>query len=246
MDQMRDLKEGNANLAPSADKQRDFWDAWNKTHRLKPPDAFMARQREVAVQWATHTRPLSILEVGCGTGWLCDSLRQYGGVTGIDLSPASIEEARGRFPGIRFFQGDFECMEFDAHDFVISADVIAHVVDQERFVQKVAKWTRPGGTFVLMTQNPFVWNRSSYLMPQGEGQIRAWPSLRRVACLLRPWFRIRHVSSIVPGGDMGVLRLANSKLVTGGLRRLIGPRLATELYEGALIGRELVVVSTRR
>ncbi len=243
---MRTPVEAEVCKTPPKDLQREFWDGWNATFRLKTPDEFMERQRAVAMAWAAKLGAGTILEVGCGTGWLCDALSRYGKVTGIDLSPASIREARARFSGITFLEGDFQHMDLPPHDLVVSADVIAHVENQLRFVEKVATWTRPGGTFVLMTQNPFVWSRSSYLMPQGRGQIRNWPPLDRLRRMLGPWFSIQLVSSIVPGGDLGILRYVNHRIVAGGLRRLLGRRLTTSLYERALLGRELVVVSKRR
>jgi 2-polyprenyl-3-methyl-5-hydroxy-6-metoxy-1,4-benzoquinol methylase len=126
------------------------------------------------------------------------------------------------------------------------SSVISHVADQRRFVERVAGWVRPGGAFLLMTQNAFVWSRSSYLSPPGAGQIRDWPSLRRLRGLLAPWFTIRHVSTIVPGGDRGILRVANHRLVKGLLRRMFGGDLTTRLYERGFVGRELVLVAERK
>ena len=42
-------------------------------------------------------------------------------------------------------------------DLVVSADVISHVGDQQAFVDRVTALLRPGGTFLLMTQNGPVW-----------------------------------------------------------------------------------------
>lgn len=242
----RPAADPQGSAPPPKELQREFWDGWNAAHRLKDPDVYMSRQRDVACALAARMPRGRILEVGCGTGWLCGALAPFGDVTGIDLSPASIAQAKARYPGLTFIEGDIESIELDAFDFVVSADVISHVADQQRFVERIAKWTRPGGTFLLMTQNPFVWRRSSYLAPQAAGQIRNWPSLHRVRALLAPFFTIRSTTSIVPGGDRGILRALNGRVGGGMVRKLLGEANVTALYERAFIGREMVIVAERR
>ena len=85
---------------PSLGEQQEFWDGWNSQWRFGDVDTFMARQAEVAV--ATCRRldlaQACILEVGCGTGWLGARLAGFGQVTGVDLSPRSIDEGQQRYP----------------------------------------------------------------------------------------------------------------------------------------------------
>ncbi len=127
---------------------------------------------------------------------------------------------------------------------MVSADAIAHVADQAGFVARVAEVLRPAGVFLLMTQNAFVWTRSSTLAPRGAGQLRDWPSLGRLRHLLGPSFRITRVGSIVPGGDQGVLR-ASAWAMRGAAALRLG-RLVVPVLEHARIGRELVITATRR
>lgn len=170
---------------PSDLEQRDFWNQWNRTYRLKEMDPFMRRQCDIALHWAERHKPRRILDVGCGTGWLAAALSHFGAVTGVDLSPESIAIAREKHPHITFHSGDFVSMPLGGqYELIVSADVIAHVPDQPAFVNKVASLQAPGGLFLLMTQNPFVWNRSSYLRPQGKGQIRDWLPLGEIRQLL--------------------------------------------------------------
>src|SRR5690606_24798056 len=116
----------------------------------------------------------------------------------VDLSPQSIGIASQRYPSIQFAAGDFNSMDLSGnYSFIVSADTIAHVDDQSLFIEKVAMLMPRGGLFLLMTQNPFVWNRSSQLRPAPDGQIRNWPTLRTLRRMLRKRFEILHVSSIV-------------------------------------------------
>ena len=172
--------------SPSVEAQRVWWDEWNRVHRSRELDdlgTLANRQADKARDCAARLklRGARILDLGCGTGWLGASLREFGEVTGTDLSPAAIERGRELFPGLDLRVCDFGALELiGTFDLVVSADVIAHVADQEAFVDRVAALLKPGGTFLLMTQNPFVWNRSSYLAPKGDGQIRDWPSLGKI------------------------------------------------------------------
>jgi hypothetical protein len=93
-----------------------------------------------------------------------------------------------------------------------------------------------------MTQNGFVWHRSSALNSVGEGQIRNWPSLRDLRTMLRAsGFSVIRVSSIQPAGDRGVLRVLNSRALRGGFKLLgLGARWRSAL-ERARLGRDLVI-----
>jgi 2-polyprenyl-3-methyl-5-hydroxy-6-metoxy-1,4-benzoquinol methylase len=231
---------------PDIRTQAEFWDSWNSEHLPEGHlDDLTRRQADIATAVANTLKRPRILEVGCGTGWLCEQLQQFGSVTGTDLSPASIYRAARRMPAGTFVAGDFLSLDLKGpFDVILSADVLAHVADQRAFIQRIAGLLRPGGKFVLMTQNGFVWRRPSHLAPQQPGQLRNWPSLKCLRQLLATSFTIDRVGSIVPGGDRGVLRIA--RLMRGGCSALgMGARAVT-LLEVARVGRELTVVATRR
>lgn len=232
---------------PTQDEQREFWDSWNSQNRTRGIDPFMQRQLDVALTWMPKGSP-RILEVGCGTGWLSAKMLPFGEVVGTDLSPQSIAEAQRAYPGVSFVACDFAALPISGKfDFVVSADTIAHVPDQRAFIDKIAGLMNPGGLFVLMTQNPYIWHRSSYLQPQGKGQIRSWPSLSKIRTMLKGEFNIVHQSSIVPGGDTGLLlRIAHSYKLKTLLKLAFGEERLTRIYERLLVGRELVVVARRR
>ncbi len=113
------------------------------------------------------------------------------------------------------------------------------------FANRVAQLLRPGGLFILMTQNPFVWNRSSRLSKKDDRQIRNWPPLGRLRELLDNQFSVLHVSSIVPGGDQGVLQAREQQVRRVARFASWSASRATALYEDWLIGRELIVIGKR-
>ena len=129
--------------------------AWGKR------SSFQLHQQEVAHAAAAcaaagleDERPLRILDFGCGTGWLGASLTSFGDVTGIDLSPAAIEHGRQEFPDVHLIAGSFTDEALvEPFDLIISSGVIAHVSDQQEYIPRAADLLRPGGIFLLMTQN---------------------------------------------------------------------------------------------
>lgn len=87
------------------------------------------------------SRP-SVLELGCGSGALMVSLLERGAtrVSGIDLSPASIEIARrraeeaGASAGTTFEVGDGASIDLERHDWVVLDRVICCYRDVDRLL----------------------------------------------------------------------------------------------------------------
>ncbi|HVF88473.1 MAG TPA: class I SAM-dependent methyltransferase [Blastocatellia bacterium] len=104
-----------------------------------------------------------LLEVGCGTGTdLLQFARGGALVTGLDLTPRSLEIARRRFDlyGMagEFANGDAENLSFpdETFDVVYSFGVIHHTPDTERAACEIHRVLRKGGQAIVM-----LYNRSS-------------------------------------------------------------------------------------
>jgi 2-polyprenyl-3-methyl-5-hydroxy-6-metoxy-1,4-benzoquinol methylase len=233
--------------------ERRYWDEWNRRWRSRENvDPFMERQRDIAVSIAgkTGSRDLRILDVGCGTGWLGNSLLSFGQVWGADLSADAIAEGARRHPRVSLICGDFLTVDIPGpFDLVVTADGIAHMPDHAACIARVADLIKPGGTFLLMTENPGVWQRRSTLRPLPPSVPHArpedWPSLSALRRLLRTAFTIQCVTSIEPGGDRGVLWWVENRYVRGGMSRLLGRARWRSLLESVGLGRELVIVARR-
>lgn len=234
------------------ESERLYWDDWNTRYRVDSElTPLNRRQLEVAtglclelgLSTAQNSR---ILEIGCGTGWLSNALAKFGSVEGIDPSPAAIEWGQRHFPAVRLRVGEFETMPIAGQfDLIVCSEVLAHVPDQQRFVDRIVSLLKPGGALLLITQNGFVWRRSSYLLPPAKGLRRNWPSVSELRRLLRA-LEIQRVASIDPGGDRGVLMAV--KLSTNWRIRRVAPRIADAVYaawERVLAGRDLVVVARK-
>lgn len=247
--------EGCRDNNPPRAAQVGFWNEWNTSHLASTTqrDSFQIQQREAAsavvarAAQRTQDRPLRILDFGCGTGWLGAELAVYGEVTGIDLSPAAIQHGQQEYPALHLMAGDFDDPRLvGPFDVIISSDVIAHVADQQRYIARAAELLRPGGIFFLMTQNSFVWHRTSDLRPQGQGQIRNWPTLAFLQKVLAAnEFMVLRVRSIQPAGDRGILRVLNNRWLRGGFL-LLGLRRAWKAtLERLLLGRDFTIEARR-
>lgn len=98
-----------------------------------------------------------VLEVGCGTGTdLVQFARAGARVTGVDLTPRSIEIARLRFGVYKltgeFAIGDCEALSFPdaSFDAVYSFGVLHHTPDTARAIREIHRVLRPGGTAIVM------------------------------------------------------------------------------------------------
>jgi 2-polyprenyl-3-methyl-5-hydroxy-6-metoxy-1,4-benzoquinol methylase len=158
--------------------QRRFWNEWNAATRERALDEISMRQAQVVRGWLGELglRNCTILEIGCGAGWFCPMLAEFGRVTGTDLSDKVLERARVRAPEVEFVAGDFMALDFgqNAFDVAVALEVIAHVPDQTAFVAKIAYHLRPGGYLMMATQNKPVLQRFNRVPPPGRGQLRQW------------------------------------------------------------------------
>src|SRR5262245_57005016 len=102
--------------------QQSFWNGWNASISKEVLDNASKRQAEVICGWleALGRRNLDIVEVGCGSGWLCPLLTRFGRVTGTDLSDQGLVRARQRAPEVTFLRGDFMDMDFAANSFDVA------------------------------------------------------------------------------------------------------------------------------
>lgn len=105
-----------------------------------------------------------VLEIGCGRGdfsiWLAGRYPQAE-VTGVDFSETAIATARQRAAssgsGSRFKVEDAEALSFadGSFDYVISCECLEHVPRPEQMALEIHRILRPGGQFILTTENYF-------------------------------------------------------------------------------------------
>lgn len=88
------------------------------------------------------------LDLCCGQGIVAAGMARAGAqVKGLDFSPAMLELARERVPGVDFVEGDAMNLPFEAKSFdaVTIGFGILHVPDAERALAEAHRVLRPGG-----------------------------------------------------------------------------------------------------
>jgi 2-polyprenyl-6-hydroxyphenyl methylase / 3-demethylubiquinone-9 3-methyltransferase len=110
------------------------------------------------VAGAFGPRPVDVLDIGCGGGFLSNYLASLGHrVTGLDASSDALSIAR-RYDGtasVHYDQGDalnlpYEDCSFDA---VCAMDFLEHVEDPDRVIAEAARVLKPSGLFFFHTFN---------------------------------------------------------------------------------------------
>jgi SAM-dependent methyltransferase len=99
----------------------------------------------------------SILDAGCGSGRNMVDLAHHGSVTGIELSPTSVELARERGAG-EVVEGSILDTPFEdaSFDLTVSLDVIEHLEDDVGALRELRRVTKPGGA-LLVTVPAYQW-----------------------------------------------------------------------------------------
>jgi 2-polyprenyl-3-methyl-5-hydroxy-6-metoxy-1,4-benzoquinol methylase len=210
-------------------KQQLFWNEWNTRNREVERGEVSRRQAEIIIEWLRNIgrRDLKILEVGCGTGWFCPALSDFGDVTATDISDTVLERASRRWPSVRFVAGDFMTLPFEpeSFDIIVTLEVLSHVADQPAFVQKLASLLKPGGSLLLATQNRPVLETRCIVPPAAEGQIRKWVDRHELRALIAPHFFISSLVSVTPTSNRFPWRLLTASKTNAVLSPLFGSRL---------------------
>lgn len=177
---------------------------------MKPPttayafgDSALARERLgiVAAAFEAPTRqlladlppmqPRYVLDMGCGPGHTSALLGErfpHSEVTGLDASPAMVEEARIRVPGAWFAVADVSTPLRLPADVVYSRLLLGHLTDPERALERWVAVMRPPG--LLVCEEPVTYGGGDPIFAEYEAMVegvvasrganlRAAPALER-------------------------------------------------------------------
>jgi SAM-dependent methyltransferase len=99
----------------------------------------------------------SVVEIGCGTGFLLNALGPGRGV-GIDISCGMLRIAREKYPHLDFHQMDAEALTLsEKFDAVILSDVVGYFEDIQQAFREMKKLCTPA-TRVIVTYHSFLWS----------------------------------------------------------------------------------------
>jgi len=127
---------------------------------------FWFRARTALVMWALQRyfcEAKSLLEMGCGTGYVLDCLVQARPdmvFAGSDVLTDGLRHARARLPRVSFLQMDGRRIPFESEFDVIAAfDVIEHIEEDRAVLAELFRAVRPGGGILLtVPQHAFLWS----------------------------------------------------------------------------------------
>jgi len=105
-------------------------------------------------------KKLQVLDVGCGVGKTDRFLfPDLGGLSGVDVSPASIERARRENPQVRYEPYDGKILPFadSSFDAAFLICVLHHVEPEARtsLLSETRRVLKPGGLLLVFEHNPF-------------------------------------------------------------------------------------------
>ena len=146
----------------------EWWDPNGKfapLHHLNPTRLGYIRDR-AAGHWqrdplsGAPLQGLSLLDIGCGGGLLCEPMTRLGAtVTGIDAAERNIATARlhaeGQGLAIDYRETTAEALATEGRQFdiVLALEIIEHVADIDLFLRSCGQLTKPGGLVFLSTLN---------------------------------------------------------------------------------------------
>jgi 2-polyprenyl-6-hydroxyphenyl methylase/3-demethylubiquinone-9 3-methyltransferase len=146
-----------------------WWDPNGKfapLHRFNPVRLAFIREQALArfgrdAKARAPFEGLSLLDIGCGGGLLCEPMRRLGfDVTGVDASERNIAvaaahaEAMGISIDYRAATAEALLAQDGARfDVVLNMEVVEHVIDPGQYLRDCARLLKPGGLMIVATLN---------------------------------------------------------------------------------------------
>lgn len=241
--------------------ERSWWDLWNTSYRAEDNRDQISTELFAHVvsvmEQITRGHDSRVLEVACGTGTLSRQLK-FSSYHGLDISPAAIEIARQKSQlmqsSANASQATYEAADFHSwslpsqpFDVALCIDAISGFRDQQFTLSMIAKALRTGGNLLVVTPNPFVYNRIRRVggVRLENGPVSHWHTARELHKLMKKaGLMVKRSYTIMPRGNMGVLRVINAPR----LNRAFGAggtAALRQLKEHTGLGQYIVIVATK-
>lgn len=136
------------------DFQRHFFDRLVGVFTRPIPDDVVERSREI-VRLAVKDEKQRILDVGTGVGVFLGYYHELGvpfeNMLGCDLSSGMLEEAKKRYPQVKFWQGDVLELpdEFAPFDLIVFNACFGNIIDQDAVLLKSKSLLNENGRIAI-------------------------------------------------------------------------------------------------
>jgi SAM-dependent methyltransferase len=172
-----------------------------QTHRAEDRHWWYRGRRQVLERVISGLRlpgRARILDAGCGSGRNMVELARHGSVSGVELSPTSVELARARNAGEVIAGSVLEMpFESDSFDLAVCLDVIEHLADDVGALRELRRVVGPGGS-LLVTVPAYQWLWSGHDEVNHHHRRYSSRSLERAAAQAG-WEKVRttHFNSLL-------------------------------------------------
>ena len=148
----------------SREEVRDFYNRTaSSRQKWKKRNSFYHRSLERYFSFIIPENS-RVIEIGCGLGDLLHAVKPGYGV-GIDFSPGIIEQARVKYPDLKFLHDDAEEIQLEEKfDWLIMSDLAGCLWDVQKALQNIRKLCHPQTRLVISNYN-YLWEG---LMRLGE------------------------------------------------------------------------------
>ena len=123
------------------------------SRKLRFDDLFFANYKDLFD--IDQTKPLKILEIGCGPGALAEALHRWypnARIIGIDRDSKFIEFAKNNIKGVSFMEGDATALPFDDNSFDITiSNTVQEHIEPSAFWGEQKRVLKSGGKCICLS-----------------------------------------------------------------------------------------------
>ncbi len=107
---------------------------------------------DVALTFFPIDKRVSIVELGSGTGYMLEKIREkYPNVRGVEVTGSVYDFSDS---GISIYDGETLPFESESVDVVFSSHVLEHIVDVDDYLVELARVIKPGGVSIHILPSP--------------------------------------------------------------------------------------------
>ena len=140
------------------------------SRKLRFDDLFFANYKDLFD--IDQTKPLKILEIGCGPGALAEALHRWypnARIIGIDRDSKFIEFAKNNIKGVSFMEGDATALPFDDNSFDITiSNTVQEHIEPSAFWGEQKRVLKSGGKCICLSARKGISCAADCLKPTKE------------------------------------------------------------------------------